>query len=299
MFIYHFKNIFLFLVVFAVVAAIFVFGIFRSPKPAEVFSGIPQFGREPEVRVSEPLFTAVSAYPFVSDILRQIGGPFVAVHTVSGGKISAQEYAVLQGADAFFVLDEGADAWVLRILEGNDDVRIFRLREGRKEFSPELPFGDTRRYGEEYYWLSPDEMGYVARFIARSFGELDSVHTLQYLNNAYSYEYALGDLGREISDSLSGAARATFSSYGYGFTPVLVEYGLKRGTYVSVMRDVQKRLQNYPKEYMLVDVAFPVSGMTDTGARKRVVSLDPYGNLLSGDTYIDFIWENMGKLLEL
>lgn len=285
------QNILLFLAVFSVVAAIFLFGFFHSRDGTEP----GQAASSSDLLAGDlPLFTLVTPYSFVADILGKVGGPVVDVSVVgvpATGGISAAQYGELRDADALFVLDETADAWAIHLVEEANHIRVVRLSDGVSDF----PQGE--RY---YYWLSPDKMGNVVRFIARTLGDMDPVHTVQYLDNAYAYAYDLDSFSQTLSESLGGARRFTFNSAGSGFSPFIQEYKFTFGKNIGTkVENVSAYLSAHPREYVFTDVLFPASAIKDESIRRRIITMDPYGLLFSGDTYVDFLNNNVGRLLEL
>ncbi len=302
------RDLVLFGCIFAVVAFAFAYRFFRVPQlEGEGASfGLPVS----ETTEEQPLFTAVSAYPFVSDLLKEVGGSFVDVRTVSqdgrggsGTGFSAEQFDLLKSAQLIVLLDERVDGWMgVPVADGS--ARIMRLRDGVRELPFDAPYISKRNRPEEYFWLSPDEMDPVIRHVARVFGEIDPVHKVQYLDHAYALLYKLDDLSQRHQDALRGSKQA-YSVLGYGFFPLLEQYDLRLGTRIiaenrpvsEVIQLMRKRLSDHPEEFVVTDVSFPVSSSDmDAGMRKRIIFLDPYGQLFAKGSYIDFLEENMRRL---
>ena len=271
------RNILLFFTVFIVVAGIFSIGVFNSDSfTASVDTVVADAGGE-DVIAPQALFIAASAYPFINDVLARVVGHFVEVRQIQ--RHAAHE---IDEVDAFFILDERADAWV----RAGEEIKTFYLRG-------EHAVGD-------YYWLSPELMADVVRFIARSFSEVDPVHAVQYFDNAYAYAYELEELHQSYREVLGDIRKRTFSSVGEGFWILLEAYDLKKGVTVAfTLEDVRKRLSAKPDEYILAEVIFPATGIEDERISNRIILLDPFGYLFSGGTYVDFLDENMRQLLDV
>lgn len=293
------KSIGLFLCVFAVVAAVFFYGPFHTLRMKESPDSLGKNTKPPVV--SESLFSVASAYPFMTDVLTRIGAPFITADTIS--QTTAHKFDAIA---AFFVLDERQELWVKRIIEHKENIRSFLLRDGRSIPDPDAPQDRSEYRNEEYYWLSPDEMKDVVRFVARSFAELDPVHALHYFDNAYAYAYELDETSSLYTELFSEHS-SRFVLIGRGFVPLCTSIDIRPHSFLTregpestsmrrLIDRVRDRLKGDEHTIVISDVTFPSADIADAHLRGRLVLLDPYGQLYSGSTYIDFIRENMEKL---
>lgn len=306
------RDIFLFITVFIAVAVVFFVWILPTDSN---FSNEEQVINKEKESIKPSLIVA-SGFPFIGEILKKIGGGLLDVRIISAPtipvsdqfSIKGKEYSALKDVDVFFVLDERIDKWAILMSQNNPNIKIINLRDGRKELSPEDPFYNKRKYSEEYYWLSVDEMSDVVHFIARELSKLDSVHSIYYMDNAYAYSYELKDESNSCVDFMGENSHTTFHSVGYGFAPLFIYCDLTFGSvipfdglvaksFTKVIQDVNKKLVNNKKDYVIADITFPSSEIKDEDLRNRILLIDPYGYLSSGNSYKDLIHDMIIKLM--
>jgi ABC-type Zn uptake system ZnuABC Zn-binding protein ZnuA len=224
-----FVRLFVSLLVVAIVCALLVFTIARSPR------GAPSAGRAQVVATIFPL----------ADWLREIGGEDLDVHCLVSGagnphhfEPSMRDAATISKAQAVFAVGLDLDPWAKKLADNAaaKDLIFFNTADWIKPRAltciREAHIGEQREHDEHHhgandphFWLDPQRVKIIVSRMADELAKIDETHAKSYRARATAYLAKLDALIADISAASKRIASlnprpqlATFhDAYGYLF----------------------------------------------------------------------------------
>ncbi len=162
--------------------------------------GLPADASVEKLRVVATLST-------FADLVRQIGGDHVSVHTVASPRfnphfVEPKPNDVLRTSKADLFVHAGLgleNPWSDPLIEAAANAKILPGAPGNLDLSAGVPLletpvgevsrahGDLHPYGNPHFWLSPETGGIMARAIAERLSVLDGKHAPDYQKNLQAF----------------------------------------------------------------------------------------------------------------
>jgi ABC-type Zn uptake system ZnuABC Zn-binding protein ZnuA len=218
-------NVVLFCVIFCVVGGLFILYHRVVPSSDEAIEYIGDIS---------PLLRVGTAHPFLANLVKEIGGSYVTVISVSESTTQDESPTdICSKMSVFFGLNKQVDGWVQDICESKDDsfVDVFldsyvgipidqdSVASSSLQTSRSFSISD-----KGFYWLSTQGGKDMARAIAKILSEADPVHKVSYLDNAYTVAYQLDDVYGSIKDPIYNLHIAPIIVWGDEWQELIAEY---------------------------------------------------------------------------
>jgi len=294
----YYKSAGLFLIVFIIVSAIFLWG--RSWRnEVDVDAIIPL----PATRV-----VVGASFATLADIASIIVGDRADVYAQHSLESFAQATAHHKGPKIFFTTQALQDVYK----PSRNDPRVVVLRNDSSQNAEwkEHPLVEVSWEGgrEIYFWLSFSGAQNIAQQIAREIGNVDEINKVWYLSNAYEYSISLANARREALDVLAPFVYDNVALLGNSFDAFAQDLHLDVAGWFDVppKEDIDEAFLEYLSkvfkkariQLIVIDPSFPreaVQGAFDD-ANVRVAVLDPWGAGSSG-TFLELLRLNVSEIL--
>ncbi|HWB18800.1 MAG TPA: metal ABC transporter substrate-binding protein [Phycisphaerales bacterium] len=156
-----------------------------------------------------------------ADIVKQIGGDLVNVHSVMKGPENVHnvmakptEMIALNKADLFVHSGLDAEPWRDNLVKGARNPKVLHGKEGDVDMSEgisikEVPtgkvdrsMGDVHAYGNPHYTCSPENAQIMAVTLVKALCRVDPEHTDTYKENAKKFVQSVADVSAELHKEL-------------------------------------------------------------------------------------------------
>lgn len=268
------------------------------------------------VRPATAATTVVATIFPVADIVRQLGGANVAVHTLLPGganphtfEPTPQQLHVLAGAQLIVRVGAGLDDWLFNLLQSaGSRARVVKITDGLDLLGP----ADSS-HGDPHVWLDPILVrDHVAPALARALGDVDARNRATYEKRAAEFAAELTRLDGEIGSALRAVPRRGFVAvhpawryfarrYGLEEVAVIEESPGKEPSAQSIARIVERARAGHVRAVLTEPqfterTAAVIAG--EIGA--AVVVVDPIGGAqVSGrDSYLALMRYNLAAFLK-
>ncbi len=269
----------------------------------------------------------VVTLPVLKDLVEQVGGDHVAVHSLITGIENEHTYTpkpsdvrVIQKARLLVTIGLGLDTWIDSLIQNADRPDLIRITT-----STNVPLlfdrgvsqtGKGHPIGNPHIWLDPENIKIMSGHITEGLRRIDSSHQEAYRKNQADFSHRLNQLTQEMVNKVKGLPDAhrkvithhpawPYFAKRFGFV-ITGEIQTMMGTHLGSepsAKQTEKLVWLIRQEKVGVIVSEPQLNpkvpqilSEETGA--RVIILSPMPGVLAGtQTYLDFIRYNVETLV--
>lgn len=294
----YYKSVVLFLVVFAVVTAVFLWE--RSWRhEVDVDAIVPLPATRVVVGVS---------FPKLVDIVRAVVGERADIREEYSFDSFMEATAHHKGPKIFFTTQSFDDTYAPS--RNDPKIVVLSYSSSQKIEWEEKPLVEISWdvKPKAYFWLSFSGAQNIAQQIAREIGNVDEVNKVWYLSNAYEYSIVLANGRREALDVLAPFVYDNVALLGSSFDAFAQDLHLDVAGWFDIppkedidevfLEYFSKTLKKARVRLVVVDPSFPREMLEGTfdSADVRVAVLDPWGSGSSG-TFLELLRSNVSEIL--